>query len=101
MIKNFNDILHQERAKSILQGMVEKGRVHHALLFTGTDGVGKKSTAYVFAKILNCVDLKDDFTPCEICSNCKLFNSYFFTHSDFKIFSDIQDPLIVSRKFLL
>jgi len=101
MYRNLDDILNQDGAKKILKGIVLKKRIHHALLFTGPDGVGKKTTAYIFAKILNCIDLSPDSMPCEKCHSCTLFNSFFFTHSDFKIFSDIQNPLIVNRRFLL
>jgi len=101
MIKNFDGILHQDRAKSILEGMVKKRRIHHSLLFTGPDGVGKKTTAIIFAKILNCTSLSHDLNPCETCDSCRLFNTFFITHSDFKIFSDIQNPLIIDRKFLI
>jgi DNA polymerase III subunit delta' len=101
MINNFSNILCQDRAINILRGMIKRGRVHHALLFTGPDGVGKKATAMMFAKIFNCKNLTEDFEPCEICQSCKLFGTYFFTHSDFKIFSDIQNPLVIDRKFMM
>ncbi|MBU1626420.1 hypothetical protein KKB18_03550, partial [bacterium] len=89
------------RVIEILRGMVKRGRVHHALLFTGPEGVGKKTTAMFFAKILNCKNPTEDYEPCGICSSCRLFESFFFTHNDFKIFSDIQNPLVIDRKFMM
>ena len=52
------DIIGQEKALNILRGCVRKGRIPHALLFAGDDGIGKKLTAINFAKTLNCRDVK-------------------------------------------
>lgn len=46
------DILGQERAVSTLRSAMLSGRVHHAWLFTGPLGVGKRTTAEAFAAAL-------------------------------------------------
>lgn len=51
------DIIGQERVIRILRGMLKKGRLPHALLFTGEPGVGKLSTAKNLLKTLNCTSL--------------------------------------------
>lgn len=48
------DILGQEQAIEILRGSISKNRIAHAYIFTGDDGIGKKLTAFNFAKTLNC-----------------------------------------------
>lgn len=48
------DIIGQEKAIDILQGCIARGRVPHALLFAGDEGIGKRLTAINFAKALNC-----------------------------------------------
>src|SRR5262249_7250653 len=49
-------------------------RVAHAYLFTGARGVGKTSTARIFAKALNCVK-GPTLTPCDECDMCKAIAS--------------------------
>ena len=48
------DVIGQDRALDILRGSVARGRIAHAYLFTGQEGVGKRFTALNIAKMLNC-----------------------------------------------
>ncbi len=48
------DIIGQKRALDILKGFIVKGRIPHALLFAGDEGIGKRLTALNFAKAVNC-----------------------------------------------
>lgn len=66
----FAGIVGQEHVCQTLQNAIKLNRVAHAYLFTGARGVGKTTTARVFAKALNCPDVKDT-TPCNKCSVCK------------------------------
>ena len=50
----FDAFIGNAKAVSALRSMVAKRRVPHALLFTGPEGVGKKTLALMFAKALNC-----------------------------------------------
>lgn len=45
-------ILGQERAIGILRAAAASGRVHHAWIFSGPPGVGKRTTAEAFAALL-------------------------------------------------
>jgi DNA polymerase-3 subunit delta' len=56
----FTNIIGQERPLSILKGFIVKGRIPHAILFTGDEGIGKRLTAVNFAKTLNCSPTKED-----------------------------------------
>ena len=49
------DIIGQKRALDILNGFIVKGRIPHALLFAGDEGIGKRLTALNFAKAVNCL----------------------------------------------
>lgn len=69
----FDDIVGNSRVKKILRRSLERGRVPNSLLFAGPEGVGKRQTALVVAKALNCLRKKDD--ACEECDHCRLINS--------------------------
>ncbi|MFH1369412.1 MAG: DNA polymerase III subunit delta' [Elusimicrobiota bacterium] len=50
----FKNIINQQKAKDITIGQLKSGRVPHAYLFLGQEGVGRKKFALELAKILNC-----------------------------------------------
>jgi DNA polymerase III subunit delta' len=64
----FDQFLGNERIVSALRGMLRRGRAPNALLFTGTQGIGKYTLARMFAQAANCERLKDDF--CGECDSC-------------------------------
>lgn len=68
----FEDITGNLRVKRILSRALKKGRIPNSLLFSGPEGVGKKDTALVVAKALNCEKMEDD--ACEECASCKAIN---------------------------
>lgn len=65
---SFQDIYGQEIPIAILRNSLRRGRVPHAYLFHGMDGVGKRTTARVLAKALNCRERTDD--SCDHCPSC-------------------------------
>ena len=70
----FPDTIGQTKAVKLLSRTLENKRLAHAYLFTGPEGVGKKTTARQFASILLCQ--KDGFNgPCNTCSGCIQFAS--------------------------
>ncbi|WP_437185487.1 DNA polymerase III subunit gamma/tau [Planctomicrobium sp. SH668] len=68
--KSFDEVVGQEHVGQAIQNAIKNGRVAHAYLFTGARGVGKTSTARIFAKALNCPNVKDG-VPCNACDACQ------------------------------
>lgn len=71
--RNFNELVGQNHVSRALSSALERGRLHHAYLFTGTRGVGKTTIARILAKCLNC-ETGVTATPCEVCATCKAVN---------------------------
>src|SRR3989338_8306494 len=67
--KNFEEVVGQEHIVKTLQGALTTGRIGHAYLFTGPRGTGKTTLARIFAKSLNCKNLKKA-EPCNECDSC-------------------------------
>lgn len=64
----YASILGHERPVRQLERARAAGRVAHAYLFHGPDGVGKERVAFTFAKALNC---EGDDPPCGVCGGCR------------------------------
>jgi len=67
----FREILGQERAISHLRTAWQQGRLSHAYLFLGPEGVGKASTARALAAALNCLESLPDGDGCGACASCR------------------------------
>ena len=65
----FRDVIGHQRPLQILRKEIETGRVYHAYLFTGMEGIGKRLVAVNMAKTLNCSDEGGD--ACDHCSSCQ------------------------------
>ncbi len=67
--KTFAELSGQDHVVRALSNALERGRLHHAYLLTGTRGVGKTTIARILAKSLNCVK-GVTATPCGVCPAC-------------------------------
>jgi DNA polymerase-3 subunit gamma/tau len=68
--KRFAEMVGQEHVLRALANALDTGKVHHALLFTGTRGVGKTTVARILAKSLNC-ETGVSANPCGVCAACR------------------------------
>ena len=73
--QTFEEVIGQGHVARALKNAIATGRVAHAYLFTGARGVGKTSTARIFAKALNCPNSPREGegagVPCNACEICE------------------------------
>lgn len=72
--QSLQELVGQNTVKKVLEDVISSGRIPHALLFTGTRGTGKTSSARIFAKALCCVH-GPTTTPCQVCEQCETITS--------------------------
>jgi len=70
---SFSSLIGQEVIARTLKNSIERDKIAHAYLFCGPRGVGKTSTARIFAKAINCSHLTADMEPCGECESCRSF----------------------------
>jgi DNA polymerase-3 subunit gamma/tau len=68
--QSFEEVLSQEHVTVTLKNAINTGRIGHAYLMTGPRGVGKTTTARIFAKALNC-EKGPVSQPCQLCDSCR------------------------------
>jgi len=68
--QTFDEVIGQEPIVKTLKNAIAKNRIAQSFLFTGSRGVGKTSTARIFAKALNC-EKGISPEPCNKCSTCQ------------------------------
>ncbi len=100
---SWSAIINQERVKRLLSSALSKGRVAHAYLFVGPEGIGKDAVALEFAKVLNCsspaVNADQLIEACGTCLSCRRASA--LEHPDIQIVfalpggksSESNDPL--------
>jgi DNA polymerase-3 subunit gamma/tau len=67
--RTFSELVGQKHVLKALTNALDKSRLHHAYLFTGTRGVGKTSLARIMAKAMNC-EKGVSSSPCLTCQTC-------------------------------
>lgn len=79
----WNEIVGHDENINSLKAMLDTGKVPHALLFVGPEGVGKASIAAIFAAGLLCTG--DNEKPCGKCLSCRQIETG--SHPDFMLIS--------------
>ncbi|MGF1511456.1 MAG: DNA polymerase III subunit delta' [Myxococcota bacterium] len=78
---DLSQLVGQEEARGRLVRWFSSGRLPHALVFEGPDGVGKRTAARMFAAARLCLSPPEPARACGVCAACtKLLAG---THADF------------------
>lgn len=78
---SLDDVIGQSRPKRILRQALRSGRLAHAYLFHGPEGVGKEALALELAKLVNCDQGGND--ACDLCPSCRKISK--FRHPDVRL----------------
>ena len=68
--QKLSDVCGQDIIVKTISNSIKNNKINHAYLFTGPRGTGKTSIAKIFAKMVNCEDLKNN-APCGKCISCQ------------------------------
>ncbi|MDX9725615.1 MAG: DNA polymerase III subunit gamma/tau [Bacteroidales bacterium] len=71
----FDMVVGQDSITNTLKAAIKNRHLTQAYLFCGPRGVGKTTCARIFAKTINCSNLRDNGEACNECESCHSFNT--------------------------
>lgn len=92
--ESFETLIGQDNIAKTLKNSIQRGQLAHAYLFCGPRGVGKTTTARIFAKMINCSNPSADGEPCGKCESCVSFaegRSYCIFEMDAASNNSVED----------
>jgi len=87
----WKDVIGHTNQKELLKGSIDSGKVPHAFVFCGPEGLGKTKMAREFFKALNCLQTPGE--PCDSCRNC--VKAQGLTHPDLIMLGSDGSPILV------
>lgn len=82
---SWSAIVGQTLAVRLLRQAITGGKVAHAYLFVGPEGVGKRTVALELAKVLNCHSPGPDGGACDRCLSCQKIAAVPPAHPDVQV----------------
>lgn len=71
----FDMVVGQDTITNTLKAAIKGNHLAQAYLFCGPRGVGKTTCARIFAKTINCSNLRENGEACDTCESCLSFNT--------------------------
>ncbi len=71
----FDMVVGQDTITNTLKAAIKGNHLAQAYLFCGPRGVGKTTCARIFAKTINCSNLRENGEACDACESCMSFNT--------------------------
>lgn len=71
---DFRDIIGNQHIKDLFIRSVETGKIPHAFVLSGEDGMGKMMLARSFSKLIQC-EAPEGAVPCGHCRSCRQFET--------------------------
>lgn len=100
----FVSLVGQDSIATTLKNSIKREQLAHAYLFCGPRGVGKTSTARIFAKTINCENPGENLEPCGECESCKSFaqgRSYCIHELDAASNNSVDDIRLLTEKVMI
>ena len=88
----FSEIIGHGKQLETLRSALAHERLHHAYLFVGPEGVGKRTVAFALARAIHCSDRPSDF--CGQCANCARILAG--NHPDVRVAGPLPDKKEIS-----
>ena len=98
---SFGTLIGQDNIAQTLKNSILRGQLAHAYLFCGPRGVGKTTTARIFAKMINCSNPSETMEPCGTCESCMSFaegRSYCIHELDAASNNGVEDIKVLMDK---
>jgi DNA polymerase-3 subunit delta' len=87
------NIIGRQAEKDLFKNIISGGRLHHAYIFSGREGSGKKLFAKELARSIICAE-NSFFSPCQ-CRHCRVFSGS--VHPDIHITEESPVKIEVAR----
>jgi len=87
-----SEIIGHEKQLAVLLAALAQQRLHHAYLFVGAEGVGKRTVALSLARVIHCSEKSGDF--CGQCVNCERIQDG--NHPDVRVIAPLPDKKEIS-----
>ena len=71
----FDMVVGQDSITNTLKNAIKNNHLAQSYLFCGPRGVGKTTCARIFAKTINCSNIKENGEACDKCESCISFNT--------------------------
>ena len=88
----FSKIIGHRKQLEFLRLALASARLHHAYLFIGPQGIGKRTVALALAKALHCSEAENDF--CDGCGNCNRIAA--LNHPDVRVIEPLAGKKEIS-----